>query len=72
MKDQVFRVEYFAFTEDDKPGTGADLGRHLKEEGVNLIALTAFPVAPGKTQVDIVPEQPDRSCARRRSSTWCW
>jgi len=59
MKDQVFRVEYFAFTEDDKPGTGADLGRHLKEEGVNLIALSAFPVSPGKTQVDIVPEQPD-------------
>lgn len=59
MKDQVFRVEYFAFTADDKPGTGADLGRHLKEEGVNLIALSAFPVSPGKTQVDLVPEQPE-------------
>jgi len=59
MKDQVFRVEYFAFTLDDKPGAGAELGRHLKEEEVNLIALSAFPVSPGKTQVDIVPDQPD-------------
>jgi hypothetical protein len=60
MKDLVFRVEYFAFTMDDKPGTGADLGRHLKNEGVNLIALSAFPVAPGRTQVDIVPEHPEQ------------
>ena len=60
MKDQVFRVEYFAFTEADKPGVGADLGRHLKEEGVNLIALSAFPISGGKTQVDLVPEDPDR------------
>jgi len=59
MKDQVFRVEYFAFTMDDQPGTGADLGRQLKEADVNLIALSAFPISPGKTQVDIVPEQPD-------------
>ena len=59
MKDQVFRVEYFAFVIDDRPGTGADLGRRLKEEGVNLLALSAFPLTAGKTQVDIVPEHPD-------------
>lgn len=59
MKDQVFRVEYFAFTIDDKPGAGADLGRRLKDEGVNLIALSAFPLTAGRTQVDIVPEQPE-------------
>jgi hypothetical protein len=60
MKDQVFRVEYFALTADDRPGIGADLGRRLKDEGVNLLALSAFPLTAGRTQVDLVPEQPDR------------
>ena len=60
MKDQVFRVEYFALIADDRPGIGADLGRRLKDEGVNLLGLSAFPLTAGKTQVDIVPEHPDR------------
>lgn len=59
MKEHVFRVEYFAFAAEDRPGSGADLGRRLKLEGVNLLALLAFPVSPGRTQVDIVPEHPD-------------
>lgn len=59
MKDQVFRVEYFVIVVQDRPGTGADLGRRFKDEGVNLIALSAFPIGPGRTQVDVVPEHPD-------------
>ena len=59
MKDQAYRVEYFALTVEDRPGAGADLGRLLKSEGVNLIAMSAFPLGGGRTQVDIVPEHPD-------------
>lgn len=59
MKDQVFRVEYFAITAEDRPGAGADLGRRLKEEGVNLLALSAFPVSGNRTQVDLIPEHPE-------------
>jgi hypothetical protein len=68
MKDQVFRVEYFAITANDRPGIGADLGRRLKEEGINLLAISAFPTTPGKTQVDLVPEHPDQLIKARRSS----
>ena len=60
MKDQVFRVEYFVLIADDRPGAGADLGKRLKDEQVNLLALSAFPLAGGKVQVDIVPEHPDQ------------
>ena len=60
MKDQVFRVEYFALTAEDRPGAGAELGRRLKEEGVNLLAMSAFPLNAGRTQVDIVPEHPEQ------------
>ena len=60
MKDQVFRVEYFALTTEDRPGAGAELGRRLKDEGVNLLAMSAFPLTAGRTQVDIVPEHPEQ------------
>jgi hypothetical protein len=60
MKDQVFSVEYFVITADDKPGAGADLGAKLGREGINILALSAFPVGPGKTQVDLVPENPEK------------
>ena len=60
MKDQVFRVDYFAIKADDKPGEGGRLGEQLKKEGVNLFALFAFPAGAGKVQVDLVPEKPDQ------------
>jgi hypothetical protein len=56
MKDQTLRVEYFAVTMDDKPGIGADIGKRLTKENVNLLALQAFPVGAGKVQVDFIPE----------------
>ena len=60
MKDQVFRVEYYAIIAEDRPGIGADLGRRLKDDGVNLLALSSFPLTAGRTQVDLVPEHPER------------
>ena len=60
MKDQVFRAEYFIVTSEDKPGKGADLGKRLAQEGVNLLAMLAFPTQGGRTQVDLVPENPDQ------------
>lgn len=59
MKDQTLRVEYFAVTADDRPGVGADTGKKLAKENVNLLALHAFPTGPGKVQVDFVPENPE-------------
>ena len=59
-KDQAFRVEYFAVNAEDKPGAGANLSKRLAQEGVNLLAVLAFPAEAGKTQVDLVPENPDQ------------
>ena len=59
MKDQVNRVEYYAITMEDRPGEGARVGRMLAQEKVNLLGVLAFPVSPGKTQVDLVPEHPE-------------
>jgi len=43
MKDQVLCVDYFVVQADDRPGIGADLGKRLAKEGVNLLAVLAFP-----------------------------
>ena len=59
MKDQALCVDYFVLEVDDKPGQGSDLGRKLAKEGVNLLATLAFPLGNGKTQVDLVPENPE-------------
>ena len=59
MKDQVLAVDYFVLNVDDRPGTGAELGKKLAKEGVNLLAVMAFPTGSGKTQVDFVPENPE-------------
>ena len=59
MKDQVLCVDYFVVNIDDRPGTGAELWKQLAKQGVNLLATHAFPSGPGKTQVDLVPENPD-------------
>ena len=56
MKDQVLCVDYFVIQAEDRPGTGSDLGKKLAKEGVNLLAILAFPSGPGKTQVDLIPE----------------
>jgi hypothetical protein len=58
MADLVRRTEYFYTTMPDRPGQGARLALALREAGVNLRALLAFPAGNGQSQVDLVPEDP--------------
>lgn len=60
MAETVQRVEYLYAIVSDKPGEGHRLLEHLSEQGINLIAFTAFPVGTGKTQLDFFPENPDQ------------
>jgi len=59
MKDHVLRIEYFSLTTDDRPGVGAELGKRLAKENVNLLGMLEIPSQAGKVQVDLVPENPD-------------
>ncbi len=54
MADTVRKVNYYYTSAPDKPGEGARLLQVLREAGVNLLALHAFPSAR-KSQVDFVP-----------------
>jgi prephenate dehydratase len=55
MSDTVRQVDYFYVMVSDRPGEGTKVLSALAAEGINLLALSAFPSAR-KAQVDLVPE----------------
>jgi hypothetical protein len=57
MADMIRTAQYFKVQIADKPGTLGGMLSPLREEGVNLLAVHAFP-RNRRTQVDVVPEDP--------------
>jgi hypothetical protein len=56
MTYQVRRAEYFYTTVADEPGQALNLLNLLAEKGINLLAFTAVPVGPNRTQLTIFPD----------------
>ncbi|HYM68536.1 MAG TPA: hypothetical protein VEZ44_02995 [bacterium] len=69
MTDTIRLVDYYYIQATDKPGEGARLLRHLKDAGVNLAVLHAFPRGR-RTQVDFVPTSGATLKAAARSAKW--
>jgi len=57
MADLIRTAQYFKVQIADKPGALASMLAPLREAGVNLMAVHAFP-RNRRTQVDVVPEDP--------------
>jgi hypothetical protein len=55
----VKEVEYYYALVEDKPGEARKLLEFCSEKMVNLLALTAFPVGGGQSQIDLVPAEPE-------------
>jgi len=58
MLESVKNVDYYYTIVQDKPGEARKLLEFLSERMVNLLALTAFPVGEGKSQIDLIPDDP--------------
>jgi hypothetical protein len=58
MAESIRRVEYYYVVVPDKPGAGASVLGALQASGVNLLAYLGFPAGRGKSQIDLVPEEP--------------
>ena len=58
MVETIRRVEYYYVLVPDKPGAGAVVLTALRDAGVNLLAYLGFPAGRGKSQIDLVPEDP--------------
>jgi hypothetical protein len=62
-------VDYFYIEAPDHPGEGARILQHLKDAGVNLVVLHAFP-AGRRTQVDFVPTSAEAFKAAAKAAKW--
>jgi hypothetical protein len=56
MATTVRRVDYFHTSVPDQPGEAYRLLASLSEQRVNLVAFTAVPIGPVKTQLTLFPE----------------
>ena len=59
MASTVREVEYYYALVDDRPGEARKLLEFLSEKTVNLLAITAFPVGEGRSQIDFFPAEPE-------------
>ena len=56
MAYKIRRVDYFYVTVQDQPGEAYSVISHLAQLGVNLLAVTAVPIGPMTTQLQLFPE----------------
>jgi predicted amino acid-binding ACT domain protein len=69
MSETIKVAQYFYLDAPDRPGEAARLLGVLRDEGVNLLALSGFP-AGRRSQVDLVPEDPARLRTVARRQRW--
>jgi hypothetical protein len=69
MPDQIRLVEYFYIDAPDKPGEGARVLGYLKDAGVNLVAVHAFPKGR-RSQIDFIPTDAAAFKAAARTARW--
>lgn len=60
MAFKIRRVDYFYTTVEDQPGEAYKLLSQLARLGINLVAVTAIPVGPSRTQLTLFPEDTAR------------
>lgn len=60
MAHTIRRVDYFYATVKDQPGEAYKLLSQLAELGVNLLAITAIPVGPVRTQLTLFPSDTNK------------
>jgi hypothetical protein len=56
MSETVVKVDHYSAAIANKAGEGARVLGALKDSGMNLIALWAYPWKSGKAQLEMIPE----------------
>lgn len=60
MSFKIRRAQYFFCSIEDQPGEAYKVLSELARLGVNLVAITAVPVGPTRTQLTLFPEDATR------------
>jgi predicted amino acid-binding ACT domain protein len=70
MACSVRCVEYFSTTVVDQPGEACRLLETLAGPGINLLAFTAVPIGPSRTQLTLFPEDAARLAGEARNDNF--
>ena len=70
MADSIKKIKYCYMKVPNRAGQGERVLGALREEDINLLAWSGFPVGKGKAQIDFIPE--DMTAFRRvaRANDW--
>ena len=60
MANKILRAEYYYTSVQDQPGEAYKFLSQLADIGVNLVAFTAIPMGPDRTQFTLFPENPNK------------
>ncbi len=63
MSFKIRKVDYFYCSVIDRPGEGYKLLSQIEKSGISLLAFTAIPVGPNRTQLTLFPDSPDKLVA---------
>ena len=68
MAYTIRRVEYFHATIVDQPGEAYKVLSALEGLGVDLLAFTAVPIGPDRTQITLFPAEPLKMASEARKA----
>ena len=68
MSFKIQKVDYFYTTVEDQPGEAYKLLSILERSGINLLAFTAVPVGPERTQLTLFPENTNKLVEESRKA----
>ena len=56
MANETRRIDYYYVSVPDKPGEGSRVLTALRQAGINLLGVSAFPHGARRSQLDLIPE----------------
>lgn len=68
MSFKIRKVDYFYTNVEDQPGEGYKVLSTLSLAGINLLAFTAIPVGPKRTQLTIFPEETNKFVVQAKNA----
>jgi hypothetical protein len=70
MAFKIRKIEYFYCSVVDQPGEAYKLLSELEKSGINLLAFTAIPIGPNRTQLQLFPENSVKLITEARRSNF--
>jgi len=70
MAFKIRKVDYFYCSVTDQPGEAYKLLSQLEQSGINLLAFTAIPIGPNRTQLTLFPDTPEKLVVEARRSNF--